>query len=76
MNNKRREQLRGGGELLDRAHCVVSDVLDAEQDCLDNMPENLQYSDRYEKMELAIEKLEETLEYIESARDSISEAIA
>ena len=45
--------------LLDRAYDVVYGVLDGEQDALDNIPENLQSSSRYEKIEDAISSLEE-----------------
>ena len=51
MNNKRRDLLKLAVQLLERASGYVSQALDAEQDCLDNMPENLQSSERYEKME-------------------------
>ena len=51
MNNKRRELLRLASGLLSKASDYVSQALDGEQDCLDNMPENLQYSEKYEKIE-------------------------
>ena len=44
--------------------------------CLDNMPENLQSSERYEKMEAAIDSLEAAIESIDSAKESIGEASA
>lgn len=60
--------------LLDRASDIVSTALDDERDCLDNMPENLQDSDRCEKMELAVEKLEEAIEQIDNAMECVEEA--
>jgi hypothetical protein len=39
------------------------------------MPESLQDTDRYEKMEKAVENLEAALEHIENAQDCIAEAI-
>lgn len=74
MNNKKREKLKKVQELLNQASNIVSDVLEDEQDCLDNMPENLQYSDRYERMEAAISNLEDGLNSIESAENYIVEA--
>lgn len=74
MNNQKREQLKLARDYLSKASDIVSNVLDKEQDCLDNMPENLQYSDRYERMEAAISKLEEGLDNIEAADASLSEA--
>lgn len=59
---------------LSKASDIVSSVLDDEQDCLDNMPENLQYSDKYEKMEAAISQLEDGLNNIEAADECLVEA--
>ncbi len=74
MNNKRRGTLNEAKILLERASNIVSTVLDEEQDCLDNMPENLQMSERYERMEDAIDRLESAIEQIDGAKDSINEA--
>ena len=61
MNNKRRELLRNATDLLGKASNMVQSALDSEQDCLDNMPENLLDSERCQKMEDAIERLEEAM---------------
>lgn len=74
MNNQKREKLKLARDYLSRASDIVSAVLEDEQDCLDNMPENLQYSDRYERMEAAISKLEDGLNNIEAAEECLEEA--
>lgn len=74
MNKQKRDKLKIARDYLSRASDIVSDVLDDEQDCLDNMPENLQYSDRYERMEAAISKLEDGLNNIEAAEECLEEA--
>lgn len=74
MNNQKREKLKLARDYLSRASDIVSGVLDDEQDCLDNMPENLQYSDRYERMEAAVGKLEDGLNNIEAAEECLLEA--
>lgn len=74
MNNKKRESLKDAKMYLERASNIVSKVLDDEQDCLDNMPENLQASERYERMEAAIDKFEEAIEQIDGAKENIDEA--
>lgn len=74
MNDKRRKRLSEASALLSRASDIIYDVLDEEQDCLDNMPENLQYSDRYENMEAAVDRLNDALSEIDSAENSLSEA--
>ena len=67
MNKARRKELtdiyHGIAELMERLEIV----LDEEQECLDNIPENLQGSERYERAENAVSSLE-------SAFDSLSEA--
>lgn len=62
--------------LLAQAASIVERAAEQENDCLDNTPENLQDSDRYEKMEKAIDNLEAALEHIESAKECIGEAVA
>ena len=52
MNRGRRSSLKEATSLLDRAISLISDARDEEQDCLDNLPENLQNSERYESMEM------------------------
>lgn len=90
MNKQRRQRLAEADALLKKAYAATADAkaslkqayvivdtaLDQEQDCLDNMPENLQYSDRYEKMEAAVDNLENALSHIEDAENSIDEATA
>ena len=75
MNKKRRDILQSARPLLSQAARIIERVAEQEEDCLDNFPENLQSTDRYEKMEKAIENLEAALEHIENAQDCISEAV-
>jgi len=42
---------------------------------LDNMPENLEGSERYSTMESAIDSLDDAIDKIEEAQDSIDEAM-
>ena len=74
MNNARRLKLKEVVSMLEKIENIVSDVLDAEQDCLDNIPENLQSGDRYECIEAAITNLEYATKQIEELKDSIEEA--
>lgn len=74
MNDKKRQKLSKAMSLLREAAGYVDDVKYDEDDALSNMPENLQYSDRYEKIEKAVDALESASESIESAIDSIDEA--
>lgn len=74
MNNKRRDLLKSAVVLIERASGIISRALDEEQDCLDNMPENLLDSGRCQKMELAIDRLEEAVEQIDRTVECIEEA--
>lgn len=75
MNDKRRNKLKSVEVLIDRAISLAQTVLDEEQDCLDNMPENLQGSNRYEKIEEATERLEDAIQCLEDAKDNLDEAM-
>lgn len=76
MNKKRRDLLKSAMPFLIQAARIVEQAADQENDCLDNIPESLQDTDRYEKMEKAVENLEAALEHIENAQECVSEAIA
>lgn len=74
MNKRRREELSSVMSLLEKASDIISSVLYEEQDCLYNIPENLQESEQGMKMEKAVEELSEAMEYITNARESVAEA--
>jgi len=76
MNEKRRGRLRDALKLLSNASVIVGNVCDDEQDCMENYPENLQSTDRFEGMEDAVESLNDALEKLDDAKGSIELAIA
>lgn len=73
MNNKKRQKIKIAREYLSQASNILADVLDDEQDCLDNIPDNLQNSDRCENMEIAVSKLEDAIDNIEQADECLTE---
>lgn len=75
MNKEKRNDLNTARELLERAKGIVGTVRDREQDCLDNIPENLEGSERYSTMESAIDSLDDAIDKIEEAQGSIDEAM-
>lgn len=75
MDNKRRSSLKEAIQLLTRVSMMVDTVCDKEQDCVDNYPENLQSTERFERMEDAVENLNEALEKIDDAKSCIQAAI-
>lgn len=74
MNKKRREKLQEAVDYLGRAVSIVESVREEEKDCMDNMPENLQGSERYNAMDDAVDALEEAIESINEANESIEHA--
>ena len=75
MNKLRRKAL---GDIIDRLEEIMAD-LDAlkeeEEDYRDNMPENLQGSERYERAEEAIYNMDDAMNNLEETISSIESAI-
>ena len=74
MNNVRRKALR---EIIDRLSVIRSDLemlADEEREYMENMPENLWGSERYEKAEEAVDNLDEALGSLEEIEEAIENA--
>lgn len=75
MNRQKREKLRIAMNNITIAVDIIERTKDDESDCLDNMPENLQSSERYAAMENAIDHLEDALSSLEDAKADVEAAI-
>ena len=75
MNNKRRSRLSAAIGMLSNAASILDDVCEAELDCMDNCPENLQGSERFERMESAVDNLNDALEKLEDAKGYVELAM-
>ncbi len=75
MNKQRRKEIDNLISDAIRLETSIEDLLDEEQDYLDNIPENLQSSDKAEIAENAISCLEEALSNIQDLLDNLSEAM-
>ena len=75
MNNTRRKTINQIMDELERLKEAIDCLRDEEQDCYDNLPESLQYSEKGERMEEAIDNLESAFGSLEEAIDYLSEAI-
>lgn len=51
----------------------ISSILADEQDCLNNVPENLEGSERYDAMENAVDNLEDAIDALDDALSSIED---
>ncbi len=76
MNRTRRKTLEEIYDKLSEMKELLEQVKDEEEECRDNIPENLWGSERYEKadeacnnLDFAASSLEEVLDYIESAKE-------
>ena len=76
MNNKRRKELRRAIEIIETALDIVKQVKDEEEDSMCNYPENLQGTEIYENMEVAVDTMEEVASVIEDAVDSLNNAVS
>jgi len=75
MNKERRERIRGIISTIKVAAEEVEKVKDDEEFAYDNMPENLQYSMRGEDSQEAIEALDNALDQLCEAIDSLEEVL-
>ena len=75
MNSERRERLRESINNLRRAESIIDTVLEQEKEALDNIPENLQSSDRSVSMESAINYLEDAISNVQEAIDNTENAV-
>lgn len=75
MNKARRKSLQTAVAYIDKAIDIVRDVKYEEQWSLDNIPENLQNSTKYEAMEDAIDNLEDVIDSLKEAYHSAEKAM-
>ena len=75
MNKLRRKSLQEIFDKLSDLREEIESIKDEEDESRENMPENLQGSERYEQSETASYNMDEAMEYISSACDSIESVL-
>ena len=75
LNDKRRNLIKGVKATLDDVESRLDVIRDDEEDSLNNIPDNLQYSDRYERLEAAVDALNDALELIDQLKDRLEYAV-
>lgn len=75
MNKFRRKALQDIFDKITELQEELEAIKDEEDESRENMPENLQGSERYEQSETASSDMEEAIEYLSSACDSIESAM-
>ncbi len=73
MNKQRREQIKEIVDKLTDCHDRLEEVKYEEEECRDNIPENLQNTSNYQNSEDADEKMDSALDSIQEAIDSLEE---
>lgn len=74
MNQIRRNQIRSIAEQLTGLAGTIESIQEAEQDALDNTPENLQSGERYERGEAIVDDLESAASALEEAVELLTSA--
>lgn len=74
MNARRRKDINSVIEKLDELKSQIEDIMQEEQDALDNLPESLQYGERGERMQSAIDALEYATDSVQEVIDNLNEA--
>lgn len=75
MNKIRRTKIKQQIDAMEIIKSNIEYILDEEQDAFDNMPESLQYSERGETSQEAIDSMENVLSSLEDILEEL-EAIA
>lgn len=75
MNANRRKRLRQITEQADRLLEQLRAIEEEEQDAVDNIPEGLQGTERYEAMEQAAEILGDAADSLEDIINSLEEML-
>ncbi len=75
MNKERRKQLNEINELIESIKSTLEGLTGEEEEYRDNIPENLQASERFERADEACSYLYYALDSLDEAIENISEAI-
>lgn len=74
MNNFRRTEIKRIINALEELKEDIDSLADEEQEYVDNFPENLQSSARYEAAEEALSNLNDAADYLDDVMDYLGEA--
>lgn len=75
MNKERRKQLRQWIKKAEELKSALEDILWDEQGYYDNIPENLQYSQRATDSEDAISQMEDVIENLDQVISDVDDII-
>lgn len=76
MNRVRRKALADIQEQIETLRDELEGLMEEEEEYRDNIPENLQGSERYETADTACDNMNSAIESLEQAADYIEDAMA
>jgi hypothetical protein len=76
VNNARREEIQKAIDKMGEIKSDFENILSDEEEYKDNIPENLQGSQKYSDSEDAVNYLQEVIEYLDEALSSAEAAQA
>lgn len=74
MNKDRRNRIEEVKDQIEEVKILIEEISDEEQDCLDNLPESLQYGKNGDKMTSAINALGNSISSLDNALKFLKEA--
>lgn len=72
MNNLRRKRIAKLVDMLSNVKEAFESIAEDEEEYIDNIPENLQNSSRYEEAEEALYNLNEVVSFLDDAIETLS----
>lgn len=74
MNKERRKRVNEAIQRIEEAKSEIEDILDEETEYRDNIPENMQQSERYENADNNCYNLQSAIDSIEEVVSSLEES--
>lgn len=75
MNKARRKWLSDVINKIEEQKSELESIRDEEQDCFDNLPEGIQYSERGDTMQEYIDNIDEAISEIDDILSNLSDII-
>lgn len=75
MNNKRRTAIRKIAAMIEDIESMLESIKDEEAEALESLPDGIRDGERGEKMEAAVDGLEEVISDLAYSRDKLEEVM-
>lgn len=75
MNAQKRKELQKAIDYLEKAKTIIEEIRDEEQECFGNLPEGLQYSEKGDRFQEAIDNLDTVASDLDQSIMTVEETI-